>query len=130
MRQRIFDMLFKDDRMVVFELAPDITQRLSPSASGSRDWAVIARRNVPGFPVESVVTFADRDAALAHYRRAVVDTPRLSLGGRSPAQPPSLEAYTLWLISNQLHDPVLNPNAPARFDSSYSLNQSLGHLPR
>jgi hypothetical protein len=124
MRQRIFDMLFKDDRMVVLELAPDITQCLSQRPSGSStDWAVVTRRNVPGYPVQSVVAFEDRDKALAHYKRMVVETPRLSLGGRSPSMSPTLEEYTRWLAANRLHDPVLNPDSPARFDSSYSLNQ-------
>jgi hypothetical protein len=122
MRQRIFDMLFKDDRMVVLELAPDITQRLSRPPGDAIEWAVITRRNVPGYPVQGVVTFSERDEALAHYKRTVLQTPRLSLGGRAPQVAPTLEEYVHWLESNRLHDPVLNPDAPARFDSSYSLN--------
>jgi hypothetical protein len=123
MQQRVFDMLFKDDRMVVLELAPDTADRLSGSGARSDRWAVITRRNVPGYPVQAVVSFCSRDEALAHYLRTVVLTPRLSLGGRAPEPASTVEAYGRWLEQNNLHDPVLNPEGPVRFDSSYSLNR-------
>jgi hypothetical protein len=72
MRQRVFDMVFKDDRTVVLEVAPDTADRFSGDGVRPLQWAVITRRNVPGYPVQAVVSFPTRAEALAHYHQSVV----------------------------------------------------------
>jgi hypothetical protein len=130
MRQRVFDMVFKDDRMVVLEVAPDTADRFSGDGVRPLQWAVITRRNVPGYPVQAVVSFPTRAEALAHYHQAVVQTPRLSLGGRAPHPVPSVDEYIGWLDHNELFDPVLNPDGALRFDSSHPLNRPPMPAPR
>lgn len=142
---RLVDRLFKDDRLTVLELAPDTLDRLTwrsashgpggPAADGQDGqgpwkgsfawptrtvWAVLTRRNVQGYPIESSAPFASREAALEHYREQVVRTARQSLGRRAPSPLPSLGAYTEWLVANGFHDPVLNPSGRLPFDSVYT----------
>jgi hypothetical protein len=93
-RPLIFDMLFHDDRMFVLEICPvesrDATSTvLDISAAEKRDrmsrtsppkeWAVVTRRNVPGYPPHRVDHFPTKAEAVAYYKRVVVQTPRRSL---------------------------------------------------
>jgi hypothetical protein len=126
-RPLIFNMLFHDDRMFVLEICPvesrdaastvlDTSGRTA-RASQSKEWAVVTRRNVPGYPPHRVDHFPTRDEAFAYYKRVVVQTPRKSLGEKSPDPTPTLEAYTAWLAEQDLFDPVLNPMASRRTDA-------------
>ena len=123
-RPLIFDMLFHDDRIFVLEISPiesrdatftvlDLSARTSRT-SQPKEWAVVTRRNVPGYPPHRVDHFPTRAEAVAYYKRVVVQTPLKSLEEKSPDPAPTLEAYTAWLVSQELFDPVLNPTASRR----------------
>jgi len=112
MRPKIFDLLFHDDRMFILEIAPVATRDLMSSAPARSEWAVITRRNVPGYPPHRTDAFPTRSEAIEYYKRVVVHTPRVSLGEKPPESPPTLEAYEAWLVAEKLYDPVLNPTAP------------------
>jgi len=116
-RPKIFDLLFKDDRMFVLELCPVTTRSLTSNAPEKQEWAVITRRNVPGYPPHRSDAFPTRAEAIEYYKKVVVETPRVSLGNNSPATPPTLEAYTSWLVAENLYDPLLNPSAPVKSDA-------------
>jgi len=120
-------MLFYDDRMFVLEICLvesrdatstvlDISGRNS-RASQAKEWAVVTRRNVPGYPPHRVDHFPTKAEAVAYYKRVVVQTPRKSLGEKSPDPVPTLEAYTAWLAEQELFDPILNPRASRRTDA-------------
>lgn len=117
MRPKILDLLFKDDRMFVLEVCPVTTRDLMSNTPEKQQWAVITRRNVPGYPPYRSDSFSTRAEAIEYYKKVVVETPRVSLGKKSPVPPPTLEAYTSWLVAENLYDPILNPNAPAKSDS-------------
>ena len=112
MRPKIFDWLFNDDRMFVLEVSQVTTGVLTSSATEKQEWAVIALRNVPDYPPHRADTFPTRTEAVEYYKKAVIKTPRVSLGDESPVPLPTLESYTSWLMSENLYDPILNPGAP------------------
>lgn len=116
MRPEIFDHLFKDDRMFVLEVCPVTTRHLTSSEPAKHEWAVITRRNVPGYPPHRSDTFSTKNEAVEFYKKVVVETPRVSLGHKLPTPPPTIEAYTSWLIAENLYDPLLNPSAPVNPD--------------
>lgn len=126
MRPLIFDMLFHDDRMFVLEISPvesrDATSTVlnlseqTSRTSRPKEWAVVTRRNVPGYPPHRVDHFPTQAEAVTYYKRVVVQTPRKSLGEKSPDPAPTLEVYTAWLAAEDLFDPVLNPTASRRTD--------------
>lgn len=117
MRPKIFDLLFNDDRMFVLEVSRATTRGLTSSAPEKKEWAVITRRNVPGYPPHRSDTFATRTEALDYYKKVVVETPRVSLGNQSPNPSPTLDDYTAWLLAANLYDPILNPDAPVNSDA-------------
>jgi hypothetical protein len=117
MRPKIFDLLFKDDRMFVLEVGSVTTRSLTSKAPEKQEWAVITRRNVRGYPPHRSDTFSTRVEAIEYYKKVVVETPRVSLGNKSPLPPPTLEAYTSWLVEENLYDPILNPGAPVKSDA-------------
>ena len=114
MRPKIFDMLFHDDRMFVLEVAPVTTRVLASDEPEKRQWSVITRRNVPGYPPFRSDSFPTRAEATEYYKQIVVETPRVSLGSKSPDPAPSLEEYQAWLEAENLYDPLLNPDAPVK----------------
>jgi hypothetical protein len=126
-RPLILDMLFHDDRMFVLEISPiesrdgtSVVLNLSGDTSRTSqptEWAVVTRRNVPGYPPHRVDHFPTRAEAVAFYKRIVVQTPRKSLGEKSPDPIPALEAYSAWLQKEDLFDPILNPTASQRTDA-------------
>lgn len=111
MRPKILDVLFKDDRLFVLEVSAVTTRILTSNAPEKKEWAVITRRNVPGYPPFRTDSFPTRAEAVNYYKKVVVETPRVSLGNKSPNPPPSLEDYTAWLVAEKLYDPLLNPSA-------------------
>ena len=115
MRPLIFDLLFHDDRMFVLEVTPVesgdnesvvLAADLKPEAV--KEWAVVTRRNVPGYPPVRVDRFPSQGQAIEFYKKTVVSTPRKSMGEKSPDQVPTLQQYTAWLVQESLFDPVLN----------------------
>lgn len=116
MRPKIFDLLFKDDRMFVLEVCSVTTRSLTSNAHEKQEWAVITRRNVPGYPPHRSDTFSTRAEAIKYFKKVVVETPRVSFGNKSPLPPPTLEAYTSWLMAENLYDPILNPGAAVKSD--------------
>lgn len=78
MKPEIFNYLFYDDRQFIMEIT-------KVTANGESKWAVITRRNVPGYPPFRVDKFDTREKALVYYIEVVVDTPLTSLGGKSPS---------------------------------------------
>lgn len=117
MRPKILDVIFKDDRMFVLEVAPVTTRVLTSTAPEKLAWAVITRRNVPGYPPQRTDNFPTKAEAVDYYKKVVVETPRVSLGNKSPEPTPTLEQYTSWLLAENLYDPILNPNASMRPDA-------------
>ncbi len=135
MRPLIFDMLFHDDRMFVLEICQiesrdatstvlDLSESIVLGLSGRnsrtsqpKEWAVVTRRNVPGYPPHRVNHFPTKSEAVAFYKRIVVQGPRKSLEEKSPDPTPTLEAYAAWLVAQDLFDPVLNPTASRRTDA-------------
>lgn len=116
MRPKIFDLLFKDDRMFVLEVCPVTTSTLTSSDPPKKQWGVITRRNVPGYPPHRTDSFPTRSETVSFYKQVVVETPRVSLGNKSPIPLPTIEEYTRWLIDEVLYDPLLNPDAPINED--------------
>ena len=114
MRPTILNALFNDDRMFVLELLPATNRTLTSSTSEKRGWAVITRRNVMGYPPYRSDSFETSQEAEEYYKRIVLETPRLSLGEKSPSPIPTLEDYTSWLEDENLFDPVLNPEGSAK----------------
>ncbi|MFZ2236260.1 MAG: hypothetical protein WAV67_07785 [Dokdonella sp.] len=117
MRPFIFDLLFHDDRMFVLEVTPveagdNTSVVLAPelSSTKTREWAVVTRKNVPGFPPHRVDRFPTQAEAIDFYKRTVISTPRKSLGEKSPEPVPTLQQYTAWLVQENLFDPILNGN--------------------
>jgi hypothetical protein len=106
------NQLFHDDRMFVFEVAPVTTRRHDSQHRPQKEWAVITRRNVPGYPGTHTTTFLTRSEAVTYYRKVVVGTPRISLDQSSPNPKPSLNEYTSWLKEENYYDQLLNPEAP------------------
>ncbi len=59
--------------------------------NGIDKWAVITRRNVPGFPPFRVDHFSTKEEAFEFYKTLVVETPLVSLYGQSPNPRKSIE---------------------------------------
>jgi hypothetical protein len=116
-RPKIFDLLFNDDRNFVFEMSAVSTRNLSTKEPERNEWAIITRRNVPGYPPYRTDSFSTRSEAVNYYKKIVVETPRVSLGNQSPNPPPSLEDYTAWLVAENLYDPLLNPSGRVATDA-------------
>jgi viroplasmin and RNaseH domain-containing protein len=70
-------------------------------------WAVITRRNVPGYPAFRLDSFETREEALEYYKAIVVETPLVSLNGESPNPRRTIEEYKKWLVDNGLADDYL-----------------------
>ena len=112
MRPRILDWVFNDDRVFVLEISRSQSRSLDGDEDPRGEWSVVTRRNVCDHPPVRIDPFPSHAEALAYYRKVVVETPRVSLGRKSPEPAPSLDAYQAWLIAEGLFDPVLNPTAP------------------
>jgi len=93
----IFNLLFKDDRQFVMEITP-IT------VNGLPKWGVVTRRNVPHYPIIRSDHFETRSDAENFYKLLVVETPLVSLNGKSPEPKKTLEEYKTWLIEKGLKD--------------------------
>lgn len=117
MRPKIFDLLFHDDRMFVLEVTPVTSRDGMSTVPEKREWAIVTRRNVPGYPQHRVDSFPTRAEAVAYFKCVVVETPRVSLAEKSPDPLPTIEAYSAWLVVQNLHDPILNPGAPRQTDA-------------
>jgi hypothetical protein len=96
---------YLDDRMFVLELAQVTTQSGLRAETPKKRWAVITRRNIPGFPPTRVDDFETREEALQYLLNIVPTTPRISLRGESPSPTPSLAEFRTWLASSGL-DPL------------------------
>ena len=114
MRPLILDLLFNDDRAFVLGISRSTVGDPMSTDAPQWVWSIITRRNVPGYPPVKANWFSSHAEALAYYRKVVVETPRVSLGRKSPEPAPSLDAYQAWLIAEDLFDPVLNPTASVR----------------
>ena len=104
-------LITHDDRVFILEISSVLKSHSRPGMDDVErpEWAVITRRNVPGYPPRRVDSFPSRSEAVEYYKKVVAGTPRISLGESSPDPQPSIEEYTKWLVSEGLFDPVLNP---------------------
>src|SRR5687768_6108896 len=75
-----------DDRLFILHVVPG-------TKKGTRVWAVVTRRNSPGYHPWRVDDFSTREAAEQYVRAIEPGTPRISLGGRPPVQPLTYDAY-------------------------------------
>ena len=103
--------LFHDDRMFLLEVTPVTTRSLTTHSEEKKEWSVITRRNVPGYPPFRADRFSTKSEAIDYYKKAVVETPRVSLEKSPPDPKPSLEEYASWLKAENYYDPLLNPEA-------------------
>lgn len=108
-RPLILDFLFKDDRKFMLEICPVETRSLTSNEQPEKKWAIITRRNVPGYPPYRTDQFKTRNEALNYYKKIVVETPRVSLDNKPLTAIPSLDKYKEWLVDENLFDPILNP---------------------
>ena len=115
MRPLIFDLLFHDDRMFILEITPvesgdneSVVLAANRRPEATKEWAVVTRRNVPGYPPSRVDRFPSRSQAVEFYKTTIVSTPRRSAGEKSPDPVPTLDQFTEWLVCENLFDPVLN----------------------
>lgn len=83
---------YLDDRLFIL----DLTQA---KKNGSIVWAVITRRNCEGFPPFRSDEFQTKEEAIAFIERIEPQTPRFSLGEKSPEPTPSYSDYCHWLRS-------------------------------
>jgi len=95
--------------MFVLELTPAETRDGMSSEPPKKVWAVVTRRNVPGYPPHRSDTFPTKAEAVAFYKHVVVETPRVSTGNKTPHPVPTLDDYMRWLVEQNLFDPLLNP---------------------
>lgn len=89
--------------MFVLEICSVKTSNLTSSNAPENEWAVITRRNVPGYPPYRTDTFRTQTDAVVFYKEVVVTTPRVSLGNKPPDPPPTIAEYTEWLIGGISH---------------------------
>ena len=94
-----------DDRVFILELTRVTTRSLTQADAPIARWAVIIRRNVAGFPPFHSDDFESREEALQYLHQIAPQTPRVSLGGRSPKPTPSLPEFKAWLAASGL-DPL------------------------
>ncbi len=87
---------YLDDRMFVVDVEPFVAPDTKDGHTVA-SWAVMTRRNVPGYVVFRRSLFESRERAIAVLRHLAPQTPRLSLHGLSPVPPPSYEQYNAWL---------------------------------
>ncbi|MGD0532664.1 MAG: hypothetical protein ABSA62_10455 [Methyloceanibacter sp.] len=85
-----------DDRLFVLELARVTTRSTTRADAPTERWAVITRRNVPGFPPFCSDDFESREKAIEYLNGVAPQTPRITLGGRSPNPVPSLSEFKAW----------------------------------
>ena len=90
---------YYDDRLFVLELAQVTTRSLTQIEAPRQRWAVITRRNVPGYPTSRSDDFGTREGAVHFVHQIAPTTPRISLGGKSPTPEPTLAEYKAWLLS-------------------------------
>jgi hypothetical protein len=91
-----------DDRLFLLELEHVTIGSLTRNNAAKERWAVITRRNVPGYPPFRSDDFESREAAIRYLRHIAPQTPRISLGGGSPDPTPSLSEFMAWLASSGL----------------------------
>ena len=87
--------LYKDDRLFILDL--QLAQKYKKPV-----WAVTTRRNVDGFPPFRVDDFQTKEAAIAFIQKIEPETPRISLGGKSPQNPLEYTAYLATLRMEEL----------------------------
>jgi hypothetical protein len=73
-----------EDRMYVLEVAYVTTRSLTRCEPEKQEWAVITRRNVPGYLPCRCDSFPTREDALAYARSVEPSTPRVGLNGHPP----------------------------------------------
>lgn len=78
--------LYKDDRLFILDL--QLAQKNKQLV-----WAVTTRRNIDGFPPFRVDDFPTKEEALAFIQKIEPETPRISLGGKSPQHPLEYASY-------------------------------------
>lgn len=96
---------FLDDRMYLLEVA-----RLTPISAGlfpdphtsPGKWSVITRRNCPGYPPTRTDDFDAYEDAVEYLKKVAPETPRVSLGKRSPNPVPSWDEFQDWLEASNL----------------------------
>jgi len=93
---------YYDDRLFVLELAQVTTRSLTRSEAPRNRWAVITRRNIPGYSPFRSDDFGTREEAIQFLHQIAPTTPRISLGGKSPTPEPTLPEYRAWLLSSGL----------------------------
>jgi hypothetical protein len=94
------DYQYNDDRKFIMEIT-------NIKESGMPKFAIITRRNVPGYPPFRVDTFEKSKDALDYYKILVVKTPLISLNGESPNPIKTIEEYKQWLMESGLTDGYL-----------------------
>lgn len=89
---------YYDDRKFVLEVAMVTTNPLAETEENIKSmWAVITRRNVPGYPPTRVDNFSKEEDAIAFLKKIAPLTPRISLNEKPPTPTPTWDEYQEWL---------------------------------
>jgi hypothetical protein len=91
-----------DDRLFVLELTPVAARSLTEIEAPKERWAVITRRNTPGYPPFRSDDFESREAAIRFLHDIALTTPLISKGGRPPMPAITLSEFKAWLAFNGL----------------------------
>jgi len=81
---------YLDDRLFILDLTP-------AKKNGRTVWAVITRRNCEGFTPFRTDEFETKEEAIAFIKKIEPQTPRFSLGEKSPDPTPSYKEHCRWL---------------------------------
>ena len=87
--------LYNDDRLFILDYG-------IAGEKGEQGWYVVTRRNTERFPPFRVDRFTCESEAIEFIKKAEPETPRISLGGKSPSPIPSYEEHLNWLREDQL----------------------------
>ncbi|MGK2921828.1 MAG: hypothetical protein ACSLE4_03430 [Methyloceanibacter sp.] len=87
--------VYKDDRLFILDYG-------IAGEQGEQGWYVATRRNTQSFPAFRVDRFASESEVIEFIKKLEPETPRISLGGKSPFPIPSYDDHLKWLRENQL----------------------------
>jgi hypothetical protein len=87
--------LYNDDRLFILDYG-------IAGEQVEQGWYVVTRRNTQRFPPFRVDRFASESEVIDFIKRVEPETPRISLGGKSPSPMPSYDEHLKWLKDNRL----------------------------
>lgn len=104
---------YNDDRMFVLSISrctvrvdAEILETVihHEDAPPGHIWCVVTHRNTSRYPVTRVDHFATPEEARDYMHFVEPNTPRISLGGESPAPAPTYDDFSAWKVANRLQE--------------------------